>query len=197
MQHSENIADLATALAKAQAVVEGAKKDSNNPHFKSKYADLASVWSACREALTDNGLSVIQSPGLCHDGKMEMTTMLMHSSGQWVRDTLSIPLQKIDAQGYGSATTYARRYALAAVVGVSPDDDDGNAASAGRGASNDRAKAITPQQADQLQKLADEVGADLRKFCAYMKIDAITDLPAVRFSDARDALEAKRQKEAA
>jgi hypothetical protein len=129
MEQSEQIDKLATALAKAQSEVEGAKKDSANPHFKSKYADLASVWLACREALTKNGLAIIQGPGRTENGVMSMTTQLVHASGQWVRETMSIPLQKQDAQGYGSATTYARRYALAAFVGVSPEDDDGNAAS--------------------------------------------------------------------
>lgn len=129
MQTSELLDKLAPALAKAQAVVGGAKKDSANPHFKSKYADLASIWDACRSPLADNGLSVIQAPGPCVESRMEMTTMLLHASGQFIRETLSIPLAKVDAQGYGSATTYARRYALAAMVGVAPEDDDGNAAS--------------------------------------------------------------------
>lgn len=129
METSPTVAALADALAKAQASVEGATKGKVNPAFKSKYADLASVWEACREALTQNGLSVIQSPGELADGRMEMTTMLLHQSGEWVRGSLTIPLGKIDAQGYGSATTYARRFALAAFVGVAPEDDDGAAAS--------------------------------------------------------------------
>lgn len=129
METSPTVAALADALAKAQASVEGATKGKVNPAFKSKYADLASVWEACREALTQNGLSVIQSPGELADGRMEMTTMLLHASGEWVRGSLTIPLGKVDAQGYGSATTYARRFALAAFVGVAPADDDGQAAS--------------------------------------------------------------------
>lgn len=128
MDNSPSVAALAEALSKAQAAVEGAVKGKVNPAFRSKYADLASVWDACREALTQNGLSVIQSPGPIADGRMEMTTMLLHSSGEWVRGSLTIPLGKVDAHGYGSATTYARRFALAAFVGVAPEDDDGNAA---------------------------------------------------------------------
>jgi hypothetical protein len=128
MQTSDNIADLAAALAKAQGAIDTAKKDATNPHFKSKYADLASVWDACRKALSDNGLSVVQTPGECGGNQVEMTTMLLHASGQWISDRLTIPLAKVDAQGYGSAITYARRYALSAMVGVAPDDDDGNAA---------------------------------------------------------------------
>ncbi len=128
MNHSETLAALAADLALAQAEVEGAAKGRVNPAFKSKYADLASVWEACREALTSHGLSIIQSPGPISDGRMEMTTMLLHKSGEWVRGSLTIPLGKVDAQSYGSATTYARRYALAAFVGVAPEDDDGMAA---------------------------------------------------------------------
>jgi len=127
---SPTIAELAKALSAAQGEVEGAVKGKANPAFRSKYADLAAVWDACREALTKHGLAVIQSPGPCADGRMEMTTMLAHASGEWMRGTLTIPLAKVDAQAYGSATTYARRYALAAFVGVAPEDDDGNAATA-------------------------------------------------------------------
>lgn len=140
MEQSENIADLATALAIAQGQIENAAKSRENPHFRSKYADLASVWEACREALTANGLSVIQSPGELVDGRMAMTTQLCHKSGQWIRGTLTIPLGKADAQAYGSATTYARRYALAAFVGVSPADDDGEAATAAKPKASGMAK---------------------------------------------------------
>lgn len=130
MQHSDSIAALAASLAKAQGAIKGAVKDSDNPHFKSKYADLASVWEACREALSSNGIAVVQSPGTITDGRMFMTTLLCHQSGEWISDVATIPLGKADAHGYGSATTYARRFALAAFVGVAPEDDDGNAATA-------------------------------------------------------------------
>lgn len=140
IEQSDTITDLAAALSKAQGEVEGAKKDSANPHFKSKYADLESVWAACRDALTGNGLAVLQSPGLTVDGVMHMTTQLTHSSGQWIRGEMSLPLSKVDPQGAGSALTYMRRYALSAFVGVAPEDDDGNAAARpGQGAvSNNR-----------------------------------------------------------
>jgi len=130
IEQSDTIAALAASLAKAQAVIEGAVKAKPNPAFKTKYADLSSVWEACRNALTSNGLSVVQSPGHLSEGRMEMTTMLLHASGEWMRGSLTIPLGKVDAQSYGSAVTYGRRYALAAFVGVAPDDDDGNAATA-------------------------------------------------------------------
>lgn len=130
MTHSEQINELATALARAQSQVEGAKKDSTNPHFRSSYADLASVWDACREALTKNGLSVAQSTESTGEGAYGVTTMLLHASGQWISGTLYLRPAKDDPQGAGSALTYARRYALAAMVGIAPEDDEANAASA-------------------------------------------------------------------
>jgi uncharacterized protein YukE len=130
MDTSETTAKLFDALAKAQGAIKGAAKDSNNPHFKSKYADLASVWEACREALSKNGIAIVQMPGQCAANMIELTTRLGHSSGEWMQETMTIPLGKVDAQSVGSALTYARRYSLAAFVGVAPDDDDGNAATA-------------------------------------------------------------------
>lgn len=141
-EQSDGLAALAGALSAAQAEVEGAVKGKVNPAFRTKYADLASVWEACREALSKNGLAVIQSPGAISDGRMEMTTMLIHKSGEWVRGSLTIPLGKVDAQAYGSATTYARRYALAAFVGVSPEDDDGAAATKAKPPANAPAAAL-------------------------------------------------------
>ncbi len=132
MNRSDEIKDLATALAKAQGEMAGAKKDSQNPHFKSRYADLASIREACMSALTKHGIAVLQSPGLKSAGDgvwmVEVGTMLTHTSGQWMADVLAVPVTKVDAQGVGSAITYARRYALAAFTSVAPEDDDGNAA---------------------------------------------------------------------
>lgn len=132
MEMSEQINELAAALAKAQAAMKPAAKDSENPHFRSKYADLASIWEACRKPLTDNGLSIVQAPADAGDGVVSLRTLLLHSSGQWMATTVSARLTKNDAQGVGSALTYLRRYSLAGMVGVVADeDDDGNAASAG------------------------------------------------------------------
>jgi hypothetical protein len=129
MQQSETIGKLSEALSKVQAVLEGAKLDSENPFFKSKYSDLTSVWSACRKPLAENGLSVIQT---CQSETADMViveTMLCHTSGEWVRGRLAMRPVKADPQGVGSCITYARRYSLAAIVGVAPEDDDGNVAS--------------------------------------------------------------------
>jgi hypothetical protein len=196
MQNSETIADLAAALTKAQATLEGAAKGKVNPAFKSKYADLAAVWDACREALTANGLSVVQAPGPMIENCMSLTTMLLHSSGQWISETLTIPLTKTDAQGYGSATTYARRYALAAMVGVSPEDDDGNGASQLSRSPSPPTGVISGEQLEELQDLAGDVGADVPKFCQYLKVSSLAAIPANEFSRARQALEAKRKRAA-
>lgn len=120
---------LDAAMAKAQASVSAAIKDKNNPAFRSKYADLSAVWEACRSALTANGISVTQWPVHSTDGRLHLVTRVA-CAGQWMRAHFSIPVQKADAHGYGSGTTYAKRFALAAAVGVvADDDDDGNAAS--------------------------------------------------------------------
>jgi len=129
MLQSESIANLSKALSIVQGKLTYAVKDSANPFFKSKYADLESVWDACRNLLAENGLCVMQFPGEFIDGCMSLTTILAHSSGEWIKQTMEVPVTKPDAQAVGSAITYMRRYALAAVVGVVQADDDGNAAS--------------------------------------------------------------------
>lgn len=126
---SAEIHELAAALVKAQAAMKGAKKDAQNPHFKNNYADLESVWDAIREPLTANGLCVVQMPQTVENG-VEIETILLHSSGQYLIDCLWLPVSKQDAQGIGSAITYGRRYALMSMAGVAPVDDDGNAAAA-------------------------------------------------------------------
>jgi hypothetical protein len=128
MEMSQEIKDIAEALALAQAEIEGASKDRINPHFKSSYATLASVWDACRAPLTKNGLAVMQDAAA--DGAdVRVTTMLLHKSGQWFRGALIMRARDESPQAIGSAITYGRRYALAAMVGVAPEDDDGNAGS--------------------------------------------------------------------
>ena len=130
LEHSEQINELATALAKAQGDLKGAKKDSKNPFFHSSYADLASVWDACREPLSKNGLSVVQTTDwvVGEEHCLLLLTTLLHSSGQWITGKLLIKPVKDDPQGLGSAITYARRYALSAIVGVAAEDDDAESA---------------------------------------------------------------------
>jgi hypothetical protein len=131
MKRSDSIKELAAALAKAQGLMGDAKKDSTNPFFKSKYADLASVIDAIKSPLSENGLSYMQFPIGNEKEEIGVETLLAHSSGEWIMgDPFFIPVNKADAQGYGSAITYVKRYSLQAIIGVpSDDDDDGNSAS--------------------------------------------------------------------
>jgi len=118
------------ALAVLQAAMKPATKDSTNPAFRSKYADLAAHWDALRPAAAVAGLSVVQDVTSTEAG-VSVTTRIAHKSGQWVEmGPLFVPAAKHDAHGYGSAVSYARRYALSAAVGTVADDDDGNAATA-------------------------------------------------------------------
>ena len=165
MTHSEQINELSTALSKAQGLIEGAKKDAANPFFKSKYADLASVWDACRAALAVNGLAVIQSPA-AEGTRVSVDTLLTHSSGQWVAGTVSVTAKEDSPQAIGSAITYLRRYALQSFVGVAPEDDDANAASAKshivKAAPVVEPKGYSEWLAD-LEAVADQGIADLQK----------------------------------
>jgi len=122
---SPEIDKLASSLSKVQSELEGAKKESTNPFFNSNYADLHSVIKASFPLLSKNGLSVTQGNEMI-PGAVCVTTTLMHSSGQWIRSKVKLPLEKKNAQGVGSAVTYGRRYGLSAIVGVAQYDDDGN-----------------------------------------------------------------------
>jgi ERF superfamily len=123
INHSSTIGKLFEALAKAQGQIQCALKDKKNPYFKSSYADLTSVWEACKPALSENGLAVIQT---VEGTKLDMflVTWLGHSSGEWMKSKLPLIMIKQDPQSLGSALTYARRYSLSAMVGVCADDDD-------------------------------------------------------------------------
>jgi hypothetical protein len=125
---SEQTNDLVSALVKASAEIKTAKKDAENPFFKSKYSDLPSIVDACKSALLKNNLVVTQSTTLVN-GVTALVTTLHHTSGQWIRGYYPVTAVKADPQAMGSAITYARRYALSAIVGVvSEDDDDGESA---------------------------------------------------------------------
>lgn len=127
---SASIGTLIKALANARGAFKPILKGSNNPFFKSKYADLAAVIDATKEGLSMNGLAVLQPPAFDRgSGTVEVLTLLAHSSGEWIKSVLHMPVNKTDAQGVGSAITYGRRYGYSAVLNVaSEEDDDGNAA---------------------------------------------------------------------
>lgn len=127
MRSSDSIAKLASALVRAQSTMGAAVKDSSNPFFNSKYADLGSVVKAVKEPFAENGLSYVQFP-VSEDNRIGITTRLMHASGEWLEQDFTIPFTQIDPQKAGSVLTYFRRYALAAVAGVPQADDDAEAA---------------------------------------------------------------------
>lgn len=128
IRQTENIADLAAALAQAQAELENVTKDRENPHFRSRYADLAGVLDEARPKLAKHGLSISQWPINGEGGQIGILTRLLHSSGQYLEGEFYVLPTKADPQGAGSALTYARRYCAMAVAGIAPEDDDGEAA---------------------------------------------------------------------
>lgn len=144
----------APAYVAFQGEVENASKNSSNPHFKSRYADLAEVLNTVTPVLSKHGLAILQSPGEFLDGKFHVTTRLLHASGQWVEGTMSCPGQKADPQGAGSATTYMRRYAAAAMCGIAQEDDDAEGAMV-------RKKAQKPEEAESREVPREEASAEL------------------------------------
>lgn len=128
MRTSESIKQIAPALLKAQKEIKCVDRDKVNKGFNSVYASLGAVIEAVKEPLNESGIIFLQSLSESTPGVLCCTTRLLHESGEWIEDTATIPLAKIDPQGYGSAATYIRRYSLSAIVGLHQDDDDANAA---------------------------------------------------------------------
>lgn len=192
---SDQIDQLGIALAKAQAEIEGAKKEGVNPHFRSKYADLGSVWEACRDALTKHGLSVVQIPG--YDGNLvSVVTVLIHASGQYISGQLCMPLQKAGPQAVGSSITYARRYALMAFVGIAPEDDDGNAAQKHYNEQPRQTTAPAKQYKPPLNPaVADDIytGTDPQKTWLSAQFKGL-GLPKERWKDASDWVKSEKIK---
>jgi len=168
---SENLAELFGALSKAQGKIQNAIKDGTNPHFKNTYASLASVLDACREVLSEHGLSVLQT---VEGSRMEMilVTWLGHSSGQWIKSKLPLLITKQDSQGVGSAITYARRYALSAIVGISQEDDDGE-----KSVSRKEPAKAKKEDLENLIKMIEELPSDVReKVNSFMVNNGINNL---------------------
>ncbi|MCI0537692.1 MAG: ERF family protein [Verrucomicrobiales bacterium] len=180
MKRSDNIDLLSAALAKAQAVMEGAAKDSNNPFFRSKYADLASCWAAWRPAGPPNGLALLQFATASEERldppievqaddnrkaktihfiqRVSVETLLSHESGQWVSETLTVLVKDDSPQSTILGETYARRGGLCAVIGIAPEDDDGNAAAA-HGADSGERRTFQPKRNGKKQE-AGQIAAE-------------------------------------
>ena len=164
MNKSESIKNISTALSKFQGEVKNPPKSANNPFFKSKYTTLDVLVDTAKPLLQSNGLSYIQSCG--GDGaNVSLTTLLMHSSGEWIEsDALVLKADKQTAQGAGSAITYARRYALAAMLGLASDeDDDGNDASGNKADKKSPAQVLSVPQIGRLYAIAKTAGYDKTK----------------------------------
>ena len=186
---------LFAALASAQAEIENAAKNAANPHFRSKYADLAEVLNTVRPVFAKHGLSIVQSTGF--DGQMvSVTTLVGHKDGGYLTSVASCVPAKTDAQGVGSATTYLRRYSLAAMAGVAQEDDDGNAAAHDRKPQARQIAKVSEAQRAELQDLIDQTGTEVEKFCRFFRVSSLSDLPAADFDRAKRMLEQKKEQEA-
>ena len=176
MNKTENINELVAALSKAQGMMEPARFNKKNPHFKSKYADFTSCMEACRKPLADNGLCIMQYCETTEDSKLKLVTMLAHVSGQWIKSCL--PLNDLKTcQTFGSEITYMKRYGLSAMLGIVADEDE-NADDDGE-ISIERSKAalhpiipfITPQQVHVLMGLACKVSPDQKVMIDKWMVD--------------------------
>ena len=161
---SDNLNELALALAKAQGEISPAIKDSANPFFKSKYADLNSIWSSAREPLSKNGLAIIQTTEKDPAGQLQLITTLVHASGQWVKSYMPVIQAKADIQSLGSAITYCRRYSLSAICGISTDEDDDGEKSMARQKEEPKPKPkITKDQIEELALIMGNCSEEYQK----------------------------------
>jgi hypothetical protein len=184
---------IATALAKAQANMGKALKQANNPHFRSKYADLGNVMDACLPALNEAGIALIQPTGEDEHGRYVETILIHGESGEQLACRVPLIVSKNDMQGYGSAVTYARRYGLMTMAGIAPEDDDGNAAAK----APPRAEPPKPITADQFKEMNDlifDTGADEAKFCAFWKVSSLEEMTSKQAVDAISMLKKKQAK---
>ena len=189
-------AALFAAIATAQAEVENATKGSVNDHFKNRYADLAEVLNTVRPVFSRHGLGIIQSTA-CDGSTVAVTTVLTHRDGGFISTVTSCVPKTIDAQGVGSATTYLRRYSLAAICGVAQEDDDGNSASHSQKPAVKQAPAVLKVSGDELQQLRDRMATlavEEQKFLKHLGIKSLADLDADRLKKAHIALDKKASK---
>ena len=182
------------AFVAAQKLIGHARKSSENPHFKSKYADLKECFAACSDILNNHEIHITQ-PTVQEGDMLVVRTILTHTSGETIQD-FGIPLAgwqsaKNPMQALGSAVSYGRRYSLCSLIGITPAEDDGQSLT--QDAPKKVAK-IDAQQAVQLNDLATELNADKSKFCAYLGVKSFEEINASQFEIALAALEQKRKK---
>lgn len=185
---------LAAALVKALAEVEGVTKDKINPHFKSKYADLASALEAVRPVFAKHDLAVTQETSPSEEGVI-VETVVLHASGEHRRfGQLFVPANKRDAQGFGSALTYARRYSLLTALGIPTEDDDGNAATRSRQQVSEVPKVIADEQRDMIAALAPGAGKSIQGICEAYRIQSLKELTAPQAEKLIERLRADARK---
>lgn len=209
MNQTEDIKELVAALSKAQRKMEPAKFNRVNPYFKNRYADFRSCMDACRVPLADNGLSVMHYCETIND-KLNLVTMLAHTSGQWIKSQFPLNTKNMDSQSIGSAMTYAKRYSLSALLGIVSDeeDDDGEAS---HGRFQQHAAKVNSQpvvksstapislnlsknQVSIIKNLESKLDDECKfKLYAWMKnsfkVDSIEDMPADSFQKVFSAFE--------
>lgn len=197
MLTSDSIAKIMPAFIKAQGAFKPAKKDSVNTQFskgagtpKPSYVSLTQAIESVAEALRANGIAMLQQTDVV-DAQTILITRLIHESGEWIAGRYPVHPVKADPQGEGSALTYARRYALMALVGIAPEDDDGNAATEAAH------KPVTKAQAATLNDWIESTESDAAKFCKAFGIEKVEDLPAAKFDTAVAMFKAKAEKAAA
>lgn len=180
----------AEAFIKAQLEMTNALKESTNPHFKSKYADLTAVREACIPALNKNDIAVLQ-PIIQLEGKQYVKTILLHKSGESMDCLTEIVNERNTAQAIGSGITYARRYGLQSLTCIGAEDDDGNEASKQAEKKIEPIKNITIEQGIEIENFSKSIGFDIKNICLYYKIDSIIDLPAKYFTPVMNTLKNK------
>ena len=184
VSRSEQFTDLFAALSAAQMNIGNALKEKRNPHFNSTYADLSSFIEASRQALFDNGLSIRQHPEI-YEGKDILTTIISHKSGQWEESSMPIKCSKQDAQGFGSALTYAKRQALAAILAIATEDDDGNEACANKFVPKPTPVPVTLTKA-HLATITDETKGHeyiIEMILSHYKVARMSDIPIEYFQE--------------
>ncbi len=180
MKTSNSIKALAAALKEAQKEMGGAVKDSQNPFYKSNYADLTAVLKTIKEPLAKHGFSFCQFP-ISDEHGVGVCTRLMHISGEWIENEFVLPLTKQDAQAAGAAITYARRYALASITGIPQVDDDAESLMLRNESSIEDVPAQHPPilyrtQVNKIKKWLKDNDRDDEKFCEYYKVSSVSSM---------------------
>jgi len=179
-------AALFAALAKAQSEFKNAPLNKINPHFKSKYADLAAIRDTVTPALAKHDLCVFQTQTTI-DGQPVNVTTIAHKDGGVIQSETPICADTSKPQPYGSALTYARRYGLASICNISAEDDDDTNA-----AQDATPQLVTKAQAKVINDLIERKGANAEAFMKYFGVSMVSELPQSRFVQAKDALEKKQ-----